>query len=90
MLVIRVYVVHGLFAMSSTGSDASSEHSVTSTGSSHVAISAKNTLLANADASNNTATNIQIKKAFGKVSDNMRIDNTLFNPDSLWMRPQSG
>ena len=79
------------FFFPNTGSDASSEHSIgnQSTGSGHVTISAKNTLLAAADSAN-TTTGATIKKAFGKCADNMRIDNNLFNPDALWLRPQTG
>lgn len=68
------------------GSDASSDHSVGSKSmeSESAANSTKNTLLAMDTSQHN------IKKALTKINDDMRIDNTLLNPENLWQRPQAG
>ena len=66
----------------SVESDASSEHSVSSGGS--TSVGSRNTLLAM-----NTKSQ-QMKKAINKIDDDMRIDSTFFNPDSLWKRNQEG
>ena len=63
-----------------TESDASSEHSVSSSGS--TSISSRNTLLA--------MNSHQVNRAINKIQDDMRIDSALFNPDSLWKREQAG
>ena len=67
-----------------SGSDASSEKSAGSQSVGNDSISAKNTLLATDTSSHN------IKKAMNKITDNMRIDSALFNPDNLWHRPNAG
>lgn len=65
-----------------TDCDASSEHSVSSGGS--TSVSSRNTLLAM-----NTKSQ-QMKRAINKIDDDMRIDSTFFNPDALWKRNQEG
>ena len=50
--------------------------------------STKNTLLAMDTTS--MSTKKDIKKALTKINDDMRIDNTHFDPENLWQRPQAG
>ena len=84
--LIILLIATWLWLTTRTGSDASSEKSLgtQSTGSENIGISSKNTLLA-MDTSGR-----RIKKAMNKITDDMRIDETLFNPDSLWQRGQAG
>jgi hypothetical protein len=70
-----------IFSMSE-GSDANSEPSVSSIGSESVA--SRNTLLA-VDTRGS-----HIKTAINKITDNMRIDGYLLDPDNLWQRPNVG
>ncbi|KAK2181367.1 hypothetical protein NP493_401g01005 [Ridgeia piscesae] len=62
--------------------DASSEHSVSSGGS--TSVGSRNTLLAM-----NTQSQ-QTRRAINRIDTDMRIDSTFFNPDSLWRRNQEG
>ena len=64
------------------GSDASSEHSVGSSSTGNDSISAKNPYLA-LDTSGNV-----LKKAIDRVRDDLRIDDSLFNPEALYDRTQ--
>lgn len=66
------------------GSDASSEKSSGSQSTGNESLSSKNTYLARDTSGQHFA------KALNRFSDNMRIDNSLFNPDSLWHRPNAG
>ena len=70
-----------LLCLSADG-DASSEHSVSSGGS--TSVGSRNTLLAM-----NTQSQ-QTRRAINRIDTDMRIDSTFFNPDSLWRRNQEG
>lgn len=65
------------------GSDASSEKSSGSQSTGNESLSSKNTYLARDTSGQHFA------KALNRFSDNMRIDSSLFNPDSLWHRPNA-
>lgn len=68
--------------MCSPGSDSNSEKSLGSIGNDSV--TSRNTLLAM------DTRGAHMKRAMNKIHDDMRIDSSLFDPDSLWRRPNAG